>query len=177
MVPLSLALSTLTLATVEAAGKSDSPRLGQPASPQEIAAADMSVFPDGRGLPGGRGTAVEGQPVYDRQCANCHGPKGIGASAEELAGGRHGLTGPHPDKTIGVYWPYATTVFDFVRRSMPLNAPGSLSDNQLYAVTAYLLHLNGIIGENAEMNALTLPQINMPNREGFVWIDTSPARK
>lgn len=151
----------------------EGPRLGRPATPAEIAAADINVFPDGGGLPSGQGTAQEGQPIYDAQCASCHGPRGTGGSAGELAGGSP-LTGPHPDKTIGTYWPYATTVFDFVRRSMPLNAPRSLSDDQVYAVTAYLLHINGIIGEQAEMNARTLPEVRMPNREGFVRVWPEP---
>lgn len=145
----------------------EGPRLGRPATPEEIAAQDINVFPDGTGLPPGKGMAAEGQPVYEARCASCHGPKGMGGSAGELAGGSP-LTGPHPDRTIGIYWPYATTIFDFVRRSMPLNAPRSLTDDQVYAVTAYLLHINGIIGERVEMNAKTLPEVKMPNREGFV---------
>jgi mono/diheme cytochrome c family protein len=160
---LFLALPLLATASPEG------PRLGRPASPEEIRAADISVFPDGTGLPAGQGTAVEGKPIYDARCAACHGPKGTGGSAGELAGGAS-LTGPHPDKTIGTYWPYATTIFDFVRRSMPLDAPRSLADEQVYAVTAYLLHINGIIGEQVEMNAKSLPEVKMPNREGFVRV-------
>ncbi|MDD5036216.1 MAG: cytochrome c [Methylococcaceae bacterium] len=153
----------------------EGPRLGTPASPQDIAAWSLNVFPDGKGLPSGRGTAAEGKAVYDRHCAACHGVKGEGGSAEELAGAKHGLTDPHPDKTIGNYWPYTTTLFDFIRRSMPPDAPGSLGNDPLYAVTAYLLHLNGLIGETTEMNADTLPRLKMPNREGFVWVDAPPA--
>lgn len=147
----------------------EGPKLGRPATPAEIAAQAINVFPDGSGLPPGRGTVAEGKAVYDSQCAACHGPKGLGGSAGELAGGGS-LTGPHPDQNIGTYWPYATTIFDFVRRSMPLHAPRSLSDNQVYAVTAYLLNINGIIGEAVEMNAKTLADMKMPNREGFVWM-------
>lgn len=157
---------SLSLAAVAAP---EGPKLGKPLNPADSAALDMSVFPDGSGLPPGKGTAVEGKVIYDAQCAACHGAKGSGGSAGELAGGS-ALNGPHPDQTVGNYWPYATTIFDFVRRSMPLNAPRSLSDEQVYAVTAYLLHINGLIGETAEMNAKTLPEVRMPNREGFVRI-------
>lgn len=165
----------LILAILLAAGSveagAEGPKLGKPASAQEIAAWSMTVFPDGKGLPAGRGNAVEGKAVYEQHCAQCHGIKGAGGSAGELAGAKHGLTESTPDKTIGNYWPYATTVFDFVRRSMPLDAPGTLSNDQLYAVSAYLLHINGIIPETAEMDKTTLPQVKMPNREGFVWVD------
>ncbi len=147
----------------------EGPRLGKPLSGADSAAMDINVFPDGHGLPAGKGTATDGKTIYDTQCATCHGPKGSGGSAGELAGGS-ALDGPHPDQTIGNYWPYATTVFDFVRRSMPLNAPRSLSDDQIYAVTAYLLQINGLIGETTEMNAKTLPEVRLPNREGFLRI-------
>ena len=164
-VALLLAIPPLTQA--------ESPRLGVPASAAEVATRSMNVFPDGQGLPDGRGTAVEGKPIYESRCASCHGPSGTGGSAEELAGGR--LSEPSPDKTIGTYWPYATTIFDFVRRSMPLDVPGTLSNDQVYAVTAYLLNINGIIGEREEVNGKTLPQVKMPNRNGFVSIDTRKA--
>ncbi len=154
-----------------ASAATEGPRLGKSASPQDVASWSLTVFPDGRGLPAGRGTAAEGRSVYEQHCASCHGPKGTGGSAEELAGARRSLTDPTPDKTIGNYWPYATTLFDYVRRSMPPNAPGSLDNNQIYAVCAYLLQLNGIISETAEMNASTLPQVKMPNREGFFPVD------
>jgi len=155
----------------QASHAADGPRLGQPASPQDIAAWSLTVFPDGKGLPAGRGSAVEGKAVYAQHCASCHGAQGMGGSAEELAGATHGLTDATPDKTIGTYWPYATTLFDFVRRSMPPNAPGSLGNDQIYAVCAYLLHINGIIPEAAEMDASTLPLVKMPNREGFIRVD------
>jgi len=166
----------LSFCTAAMGAAPEGPGLGRPATPEEIAGQDINVFPDGTGLPPGRGTALEGKAVYDARCASCHGPKGIGGSAGELAGGGS-LIGPHPDKNIGTYWPYATTLFDFIRRSMPLDAPRSLNENQVYAVTAYLLHINGILDERAEMNAATLPRIAMPNRDGFVRIwpgETSP---
>jgi mono/diheme cytochrome c family protein len=147
------------------------PYLGEPASEDLIKNWNMDVFPDGEGLPKGSGDAEKGKQVYEAYCLSCHGVEGTGGSADELAGARHSLTDNPPDKTIGTYWPYATTIFDFTRRAMPLNAPGSLSHDQLYAVTAYLLYLNGIIKETDIMNAETLPEVKMPNREGFVQID------
>ncbi|MGR9052499.1 MAG: c-type cytochrome [Gammaproteobacteria bacterium] len=144
------------------------PNLGLPASSEQIRSMDWDVFPGGKGLPPGRGTARQGRAVYESYCRSCHGNEGRGASADELAGARHGLTDDPPDKTIGSYWPYAETVFDFVRRSMPLDRPGILSDAQAYAVTAYLLYLNRLIGWQDVIDAKTLPAIVMPNRDGFI---------
>lgn len=160
----------LAVANTPAQAAPEGPRLGQPLEPAAISALDITVFPDGTGLPPGNGTAVEGKAVYDVRCAACHGPNGSGGSAEELAGGRNPLTSAEPDKTIGTYWPYASTVFDFIRRSMPLDAPRSLGNDEVYAVTAYLLHANGIIGERDRLDAATLPKIRMPNAAGFVWV-------
>ena len=129
------------------------------------------MFPDGRGLPAGRGTAKQGAVLFADKCAVCHGPGGRGATAEELTGGSAPLTAKSPDKTIGLYWPYATTIFDFTRRAMPMFAPGSLSADEVYALTAFLLFANGVIAEADEMNATTLPKVRMPNRNGFVGID------
>lgn len=149
----------------------EGPNLGQIASPEEIRRWSLNVFPDGRGLPAGKGNVADGTSVYEQKCQSCHGPKGIGASADELAGTRHKLTDPNPDKAIGNYWPYATTLFDFIRRSMPLDSPGSLTDDQVYSVTAYLLYLNGVVDIQAVMDAQSLPKVAMPNRDGFVRID------
>ena len=151
------------------------PRLGKPISATNAGKWDLNVFPDGLGLPAGRGSAVEGRRIYTAQCASCHGEGGRGATAEELAGGTGPLDSKTPDKTIGLYWPYATTIFDFTRRAMPMNSPGSLTDDEVYALTAYLLFANNIIGEGEEMNARTLPKVKMPNRDGFVGIDAKPA--
>lgn len=161
----------LSLCAVSLAQAETGPNLGQKAGAEEIARKDINVFPNGQGLPKGRGNALEGKPLYQNKCSQCHGPKGIGASAEELAGRQHALTDPNPDKTIGNYWPYATTIFDFVRRSMPLHAPGSLSDSEVYAITAYLLNINDIIAEQTELNESNLAQIKMPNRDGFIGVD------
>jgi cytochrome c len=146
-----------------------SPDLGEPVDDDALAAIDYTILPNGDGLPGGSGTAAEGAVVYRQNCLACHGEGGTGGINDMLAGGLGSLTSDKPQKTIGSYWPYATTVFDYVRRAMPLPSPGVLSDDELYAVTAYLLYLNGIIGERQEMNAQRLPLVKMPNRDGFVW--------
>lgn len=149
------------------------PRLGQPAAP--VPRAVRNAFPDGQGLPPGRGTAREADALYQQQCAACHGETGRGGPGGELVG-RETLAGTQrPDKTVGSYWPHATTVFDYLRRAMPVDRPGSLSDDQAYALTAWLLAANGIIDRDAVIDARTLPQVRMPNRGGFVrHRDTAP---
>ncbi|KQP22705.1 c-type cytochrome [Pseudorhodoferax sp. Leaf267] len=142
--------------------------LGRPATPAAIAAWDIDVAPDGAGLPNGRGSVTAGQAVYAAQCAACHGAQGEGKPADALVGGQGTLATPKPIKTIGSFWPHATTVFDFIRRAMPYQAPQSLSADEVYAVTAYLLHLNGIVPADAVLDATTLPQVRMPNRDGFI---------
>jgi len=121
----------------------------------------------GAGLPPGSGTATQGAEVYKTKCIACHGPDGANGVNDRLVGGQGTLTSAAPVKTIGSYWPYATTVFDYVRRAMPYPAPHSLTDAETYAVTAYLLHLNGIIGTDDVMDATSLPKVKMPNRSGF----------
>ncbi|MAG32897.1 MAG: cytochrome C biogenesis protein CcdA [Deltaproteobacteria bacterium] len=144
------------------------PDLGQLAIQDEIAAWDISIAPDGRGLPPGRGTASEGRKLFLDKCAECHGQAGGGGMAEPLVGGIGSLASDEPMKTVGSYWPYATTLFDYVRRAMPYNAPQSLSNNEVYSLCAYILFLNELLPESAELNAATLPQVAMPNRYGFV---------
>ena len=144
--------------------------LGEPATAEEIAAWDITVMPDGEGLPAGQGSVAAGKKIYAETCVACHGPQGIGGNAEKLAGAEMSLTSEYPEKTIGSYWPYATTLFDLIRRSMPMTAPGSLSNDEVYAVTAYLLYLNNIIDEDTVLDAASLPQVEMPNREGFIDI-------
>jgi len=147
----------------------ESPNLGKAASPEEIASWDVSIGPDGAGLPPGNGTPRQGEQVYLAKCLACHGEKGAGKPNDQLVGGQGSLEpGRAVVKTVGSFWPYATTVFDYVRRAMPLNEPKSLRDDEVYAVVAYILWLNGAIGENDTMNAQTLPAVRMPNQDGFV---------
>ena len=153
------------------------PGLGVPATPAEIAQADISIPPDGKGLPEGSGTSAQGAQVYATKCVGCHGPEGAGTVNDRLVGGRGSLTTPAPVKTIGSYWPYATTLFDYIRRAMPYPEPHSLSNSDAYALTAYLLHLNGVIGADAVMDAKTLPKVQMPNRGNFVLAWPPAAKK
>jgi cytochrome c len=136
---------------------------------QDTRAIDTpTVFPDGQGLPAGSGTVASGRAIYARACASCHGADGRGQSAPPLTGGRGSLASSRPLQTIGSFWPYATTLWDYVNRAMPPERPGSLSGNEVYAVSAYVLWMNGIIAENDVMSATTLPRVVMPNRNGFV---------
>jgi S-disulfanyl-L-cysteine oxidoreductase SoxD len=153
-----------------AAESTQTPRLGRPAGPDLVARWNLSVYPDGRGLPPGQGTAAQGRSIYRDRCAKCHGPEGEGGSGGTLVG-RGPLTDPDPDQTVGNYWPYATTLFDFIRRAMPMDAPATLSDDEIYAVSAYLLYMNRIIGLDDRLDASSLPRVRMPNRDGFVGID------
>jgi mono/diheme cytochrome c family protein len=148
----------------------ETPNLGQPATAAQIVGWDISVGPDGIGLPPGSGTPARGAVVYEQKCQACHGAKGAGQPNDRLVGGQGTLASKTPVRTIGSYWPYATTVFDYVRRSMPYIQPQSLTDDEVYAVTAYLLNLNGIIGDADEMNARTLPKVTMPNRDNFIMM-------
>ena len=151
------------------AALAQSPNLGKVASPEEIAPWDVSIGPDGANLPPGSGTPQQGEQVYLAKCLACHGERGSGKPNDQLAGGQGSLEPGHaPVKTVGSFWPYATTLFDYVRRAMPLNEPKSLRDEEVYAVVAYILRLNGVIGENDTIDAQTLPAIRMPNRDGFV---------
>jgi cytochrome c len=150
---------------------------GTTADPQELAKF-FSIPPDGTGLPPGSGTPAAGAKVFADNCAACHGDKGQGNPAkgiggDRLLGGRSTLASATPIKTVESYWPYSTTLFDYVKRAMPFSAPGSLSDNDVYAVVAYILSEAKIIKPTDTMNAATLPKVTMPNRDGFVP-DTRP---
>jgi len=147
--------------------------IGRPATPAEIAALDIDVGPDGAGLPAGRGTAAEGAPIYAARCASCHGKTGKEGPNDVLVGR---LTGdafpfakdPRAPKTIGSYWPYATTVFDYIRRAMPPDKPGSLRDDEVYNLVAFLLAANELIPQDAVVDAASLPKVKMPARDHFV---------
>lgn len=151
----------------------ESPGLGQPLSSAEVDTIDISIDASGKNLPVGSGTAVEGATVYAGKCIACHGTGAAGGEklADPLVGGVGSLTTDKPLKTVVSYWPYATTLFDYTRRAMPLNAPMTLTDDEVYAVSAYLLFLGGVIEETFALDAKSLPQVQMPNRDGFqsVW--------
>lgn len=168
-------LGTVGLLLVAGPAMADGPTLGVEVSNQTISAWDISISPTGEGLPEGKGTATDGEKVFAENCAICHGQKGQGKPANALVGGIGSLASAKPQKTVGSYWPYATTLFDYARRAMPLYAPQSLSASELYAVTAYILALNGVISGNDVLNAKSLPKIKMPNRDGFVsWWPKNP---
>jgi cytochrome c len=152
----------------------ETPDLGRPIALRDIAPWDISIAPDGTGLPTGSGTVAQGEAVYVAACQGCHGERGVGKPNDALVGGQGTLAAKTmPIKTVGSFWPYATTLFDYVRRAMPLNSPKSLTDDEVYAVCAYILQLNGIIGVNTTMDARSLPAVRMPNRDGFVTFTRS----
>ncbi len=142
--------------------------LGRAASPDEVKAIDIDVTPDGAGLPVGHGTAATGKQIYATRCVTCHGATGREGPQDILVGGQGTLHTGKPLKTVGSYWPHPTTIFDYVRRAMPFDHPGTLPVNDIYAVTAYVLFLNAIVGENDVIDQTTLPKVKMPNRNGFV---------
>jgi len=165
-------LATLLFAT-SAALAAERATFGFGTTPTETElGAFVSPLPDGRGMPQGSGSVLEGKSVYQQQCASCHGEKLQGGIGDRLIGGRGTLVNDDPRKapikTVESYWPYATTLFDYIKRAMPLTAPGSLTDDQVYALTAYILSEANIVPDDVIMNAETLPQVVMPNRDGFM---------
>ncbi len=163
-----LLVAVVTLICAVHAAAQEGPGLGAPISAADLAPWDISIQPDGTGLPAGSGTAAAGAQIYAVKCIACHGEKGAGQPNDRLVGGQGTLTELAQVRTIGSFWPYASTVFDYIRRAMPFQAPESLTNDEVYALTAYLLALNGIIDEDDEMNARTLARVRMPNRDGFV---------
>ncbi len=156
---------TMSTVTAQAEGKYG---IGHAISAEQLAPWNINVFSDGENLPAGNGTVAHGKTLFAQQCASCHGAKGEGGTGDKLSGGIGTLASAKPVKTVGSFWPYAPTLFDYIRRAMPLNAPQSLSNDQDYAVTAYVLHLNGLLADNATLDAESLSAIRMPNRDGFV---------
>jgi S-disulfanyl-L-cysteine oxidoreductase SoxD len=168
---------TLTVAAMAASGAvyaAERYGFGHPAASQDIAGWDIDVSPSGAGLPPGRGDVRQGAAVFADKCAACHGAHGEGKPMDRLVGGAGTLRDKKPEKTVGSFWPYATTLFDYVRRAMPLNAPQSLNPDEVYAVSAYVLFLNGIVPQDATLDAETLAKVKMPNRVGFVSAYPSP---
>ena len=141
---------------------------GWPAAPDEIELWDIDVRPDGKGLPDGSGTVAQGKQVFADNCAACHGDTGQGGIKDRLVGGQGTLASDKPIKTVGSFWPYATTLFDYIHRAMPYPTPGSLSNDDTYAVVAFILSLNGIIPTDSKVDRASLPNIKMPNRDGFI---------
>jgi cytochrome c len=144
------------------------PNLGKPLTTAELAAWDISIQPDGTGLPPGNGTPAQGAKIFAQKCALCHGENGKGGTSAALVGGAPLTNGIETTKTIANFWGYSTTVFDFIRRAMPWQQPRTLGNDEVYALTAYILSINKLIGENDAMNAETLPKVKMPNRDGFI---------
>jgi len=160
-----------------AAGYPEKFEFGNPATPEEITKVAIAIDAEGRGLPAGKGDYAAGKAVYERSCIACHGPKMEGVAnlpnmpsgaALQLIGGRGTLNTPRPVTTVESYWPYATTLFDYIRRAMPFQAPGTLTNDEVYAVSAYILGEANIVPKTAVLDAKSLPQVRMPNREGFI---------
>lgn len=165
----SLALALLAVSCAWQTQAQERYGIGRVATPTEIAGWNIDVGGnDGSNLPSGSGTVERGKTVFSEQCASCHGDKGQGGIGDRLVGGQGTLASPEPVKTVGSYWPYAPTLFDYIRRAMPMNAPQSLSDTDVYAVSAYVLHLNGLLPADATLDAKSLSAIKMPNRDKFV---------
>jgi mono/diheme cytochrome c family protein len=163
---LAKAFLALLLGAAPVAGQSPKYGIGRPPTPEEIRESG-AIAPDGTGLPEGSGTAAAGREVFSANCARCHGDKGEGGVGPRLAGGQGSLATARPVKTVGSFWPYATTVWDYINRAMPFDQPGKLKPNEVYALVAYILELNGIVGSNDVMDAKSLPKVKMPNRDGF----------
>lgn len=151
-----------------AAFAAGAPHFGAPADPGRIKAWDISILPDGSNLPAGKGSVKEGEAIFAAKCQMCHGVEGKGQPSDRLTGGIGSLTTQQPIKTVASYWPYATTLFDYIRRAMPVNKPRTLDDHEVYSLVAYILSIDGIVKKNAVLDAKSLPKIKMPNRDGFI---------
>jgi mono/diheme cytochrome c family protein len=178
--PLALGIAGALFLTAALAAQSPKFGVGRPPTPDEIRELGAAIAPDGTGLPAGSGTVAAGRDVFAAHCARCHGPKAEGDVGPILVGGQGTLKTPRPLKTVGSFWPYSTTLWDYVNRAMPFDQPGLLKPPEVYAVVAFVLNLNGIIPSDAVMDATTLPKVRMPNRDGFVpdaRPDVGPASK
>ena len=157
-----------SVATITASAQAVHPSFGRAATASEVAAVNIDVMPNGAGLPAGSGTVKSGQAIYESKCAACHGATGVEGPRDRLVGGQGSLATVKPIKTIGSYWQYAPTIYDYIGRAMPFTAPGTLTPDEVYGLVAYLLNRNGVIAADQVMNAATLPLVKMPNRDGFV---------
>jgi S-disulfanyl-L-cysteine oxidoreductase SoxD len=155
-------------ATIPLAAQSPTYGVGRPPTLEEIRALGSAIAPDGEGLPDGSGTVAAGREVFAAQCSRCHGPNGEGGVGATLVGGQGTLRSARPLKTVGSYWPYATTLWDYINRAMPFDQPGLLKPPDVDAAVAYILNLNDIIREDQVIDARSLPKIVMPNRDGFI---------
>ncbi|WP_133670962.1 c-type cytochrome [Burkholderia pseudomallei] len=164
----SKAFATLAMIALTTHAHADDGRFGRAATPAEVKLWNIDVLPDGTGLPDGSGSVAQGKTLFANNCMACHGAGGEGGIKDRLVGGIGSLATDHPVKTVGSYWPYATTLYDYIRRAMPYQAPGSLSNSDYYALVAYLLNRNGIVPDNAMLDKHSLPKVKMPNRDGFV---------
>src|SRR6201990_1117489 len=162
-----VAVLVAALAGVTSAQPQSPYGIGRPATPAEIAGWNIDIDREGHNLPPGSGTVSQGREVYDQQCAACHGAKGEGGLGDRLVGGQGTPATANPARTVARHWPWAPTLFDYIRRAMPQNAPQSLSNDDVYAVSAYVLNLNGLLSADAILDARTLSAIKMPNRGMF----------
>ena len=170
MSKLEMSAAPLLAAVIAVAAHAESGKFGLGRAPtqQEIAGWNIDIGRDGQGLPPGSGSVQEGRAMFAEKCAACHGEKGEGGVGDKLVGGQGTLASAKPVKTVGSFWPYAPTLFDYIRRAMPMNAPQSLSNQEVYALSGYILSLNGLVPDNATLDAKSLAAIKMPNRDGFV---------
>jgi mono/diheme cytochrome c family protein len=167
IVSVAVAISLLGSAFAQSTARAEGPNLGKPINHADMAAWDISILPDGTGLPSGSGTAADGAKIYAEKCSACHGDNGKGGINGSLVGGGP-LDRIEAVKTIANFWGYPTTLFDFIRRAMPWPEPRTLANEEVYALVAYIFAQNKLIGENDIMNAQTLPKVKMPNRAGFI---------
>jgi S-disulfanyl-L-cysteine oxidoreductase SoxD len=163
-----LAISALVCHVAVAGGEDPRYGIGRSATQLDVQPWNIDIAPSGEGLPPGRGTVPKGAQVYAHKCASCHGPTGVEGPADRLIGGQGTLRSQDPIKTVGSYWPYATTLYDYIYRAMPFTAPQSLTPDEVYALVAWILARNGIVKDDAVMDAAALPKVRMPNHAGFI---------